>query len=152
MLVKSDNEYDKYYRHIKYDFNMTYISDESLKFLKNFNIKNLIKKRIRNTKYIYENIKCRKIKLFYNNYNKNIVPMALPFISKIKRDLVKNKLFEKNILVSIQSNRWNNNNIYKYKNLYKIEFGYLKNHFLITIDEKLSIKDLKYITNTLNSI
>jgi|MDTB01.3.fsa_nt_gb dTDP-4-amino-4,6-dideoxygalactose transaminase len=151
-IKKSEKEYDKYYSKIKNNFELKEISKKTKVYLNNYNFNNLIKKRIYNTSYIYKKLNNKNLKLFYRRHNKKIVPMAIPLIANKNRNELIKKLLENNIFPSIQSSRWNNLSIKKYKNNFKNEFNYLNKHLLITVDEKLLKKDLKKILNILNSI
>ena len=140
--------YDKYYSIIKSNFSNYQISNTSFNLLNQINFKKFKNQRMKNSRYIYENIKNPNIKFLHNKLNKFSQPWCIPLLVK-KRDKILNTLKRKNILAGKITQRWNfipnNRN-------YKNEKNFFKNHILIPNNEFLKKKEISNLIEGVNKI
>ncbi len=117
----------------------------SLYILKNISISNIIKRRLENLKFMYENISNKKYFLFNLGDIKSPFTLPLIFESEESRDATKELLIENDIYPPIH---WNLQNIIPKKCLY--EHNLSKKLLSIPIDQRYNEKNLLKIVGILN--
>ena len=153
LINESLRQYDIYYEYINNDLGKHGISSYSKNILENFNYDMLIMNRRRNTSILYENLSNCKFQFLYENYTKNIVPMAVPAIVPVKkRKRWLDKLFRRGIILSLQIDRWDFISTTKYPDRFSQEKNYIDSHVLIPINEFLSEENMEYLVKELNNI
>lgn len=153
LINESSRQYDRYYEYISNDLEKHGISSYSKNILENFNYDMLIMNRRRNTSILYENLSKCKFQFLYENYTKNIIPMAIPATVPIKkRKKWLDKLFRQGIILSLQIDRWDFISNTKDPDRFSQEKNFINSHVLIPINEFLSEENMEYLLNELNAI
>jgi hypothetical protein len=114
----------------------------SLYILKNIDISNIIARRTKNLKFMYENISDKRHLLFNHDDIKS--PFTLPLISENeeKRDAVKEVLIEEDIYPPMH---WDIQNIIPKSHLY--EHGLSKKILSVPIDQRYDDEDMSKVVN-----
>ncbi len=152
LIKQSSNAYDQYYTFIDTDLSIYRISNQSIKTLSCFDIDSLIENRRNNVIVLYEKLNSRLFQFLYPKYNENIIPMAIPVIVNEKRQKVIEELMCRNILPSIQDNKWNVSFIRKNKDHFIFENDFIERHLLIPIAEHFTKDEMLYLANSMNSL
>ncbi|MFA5392086.1 MAG: hypothetical protein WC306_00095 [Candidatus Paceibacterota bacterium] len=123
------------------------IPDISLKILKNIDITNIFRRRVKNLKFMYKKISDKKLFLF--NFKTIKSPFTLPLIFKDEKEKnsIKETLIENNIYPLIH---WDFKNIVPKD--YSEEHKLRKRILSIPIDQRYDEKDLSKAINILNKI
>lgn len=137
--------YKEFNDRLNLDYRFYNMDDISIRILTNQNIKDIIKKRIDNSCYIIDNLRYSKIIKFVNKeITENYVPLFVPIIINSKyRNELKVFLINHSIYCPIH---WPKPNIIDSKlspDLYNGEIS-------IICDQRYSIDEMKYITDTIN--